>query len=121
MKPDNAQFPGILLEMPRASVHPFCLQALDGKAFMHARHFSSPYSGTVEDPVTGTASGVMGAYYMTYIDGNLPWMKFDVEQRQEMGRDGRVTVEVIRTATGHLEVYISGTAVFVQPFTVTYR
>jgi len=25
-------------------------------------------SGTIEDPVTGTASGVMGAYYMSYIE-----------------------------------------------------
>ena len=30
---------------------------------MHGRHFSSAYAGTIEDPVTGTASGVMGAYY----------------------------------------------------------
>ncbi|MFJ6208433.1 PhzF family phenazine biosynthesis protein [Lysinibacillus sp. NPDC092081] len=35
---------------------------------MHARHFSSPYSGTIEDITTGTPSGVMGAYFAEYID-----------------------------------------------------
>ncbi|EUJ27892.1 PhzF family phenazine biosynthesis protein [Listeria cornellensis] len=28
---------------------------------MDARHFSSPFSGTTENPVTGTASGAMAA------------------------------------------------------------
>lgn len=48
--------------MPKASVHPFCMKTYDRDADMHARHFSSPYSGTIEDAVTGTASGVMGAF-----------------------------------------------------------
>jgi PhzF family phenazine biosynthesis protein len=53
----------VLKEMPGASVHPFCFETYDPNAHMHARHFSSPFSGTIEDPVTGTASGVMGAYW----------------------------------------------------------
>lgn len=67
MVPNNKEFPNILLENLRASVQPFCLETNDPESLMHARHFSSPYSGTVEDPVTGTASGVMGAYYMNHI------------------------------------------------------
>jgi PhzF family phenazine biosynthesis protein len=67
MSPRNGAFPAVLTTMPRASVHPFCLETYDPSAQMHGRHFSSPYSGTVEDPVTGTASGVMGAYYASYI------------------------------------------------------
>lgn len=67
MTPHNEQFPSVLEQMPRVSLHPFCLETYDPNADMHARHFSSPYSGTVEDPVTGTASGVMGAYYKKFI------------------------------------------------------
>src|SRR5690625_40833 len=63
MEPNNKQFPEVLKEIPKSSVHPFCLETYDSNADMHARHFSSPYSGTMEDAVTGTASGVMGAFY----------------------------------------------------------
>lgn len=114
MKPINSLFPEILTQLPKASVHPFSLQTLDPHALMHARHFSSPYSGTVEDPVTGTASGVMGAYYLKYINPHLDSIKFDVEQGLEMGRDGKVNVEVYRNESGEMDVFISGTAVFVR-------
>lgn len=55
MKPHNQQFPQILKEEPKCSVHPICMETTYEEATMHARHFSSPYSGTVEDAVTGTA------------------------------------------------------------------
>lgn len=104
MKPDNARFPHILGQKPRASIHAVCLETVDPAALMHARHFSSPYSGTVEDAVTGTASGVMGAYYNRSI-GDCP--RFVVEQGLEMDRDGRVTVAIDGDT-----VRISGTAVY---------
>lgn len=114
MKPDNSRFPAILREMPRVSLHPFCLETYDPQADMHARHFSSPYSGTVEDAVTGTASGVMGAYYARYIDkdGVSP-LKLKVEQGHEIGREGQVEVTVSGSA-----VAISGTAVYVKEIEV---
>jgi len=96
MKPSNQDFPGILLEMPGASIHPFCLETIDPEAVMHARHFSSPRSGTIEDPVTGTASGVLGAYYREYIHGAQDESPLIVEQGQEIGRDGRVKVWAIK-------------------------
>lgn len=117
MRPDNRKFPELLHDCPRASVHPFCLNAYDPAAMMHARHFSSPYSGTVEDAVTGTASGVMGAYYLTYLNGQAPSIEFAVEQGQEVGKDGRVMVRAVRDGRD-MEVYISGTAVFVREFEV---
>ncbi len=120
MKPINTLFPEILTELPKASIHPFCLQTLDSKSFMHARHFSSPFSGTIEDPVTGTASGVMGAYYLNYVDRNLHSIHFDVEQGQEVGRDGRVNVEVYRTELDSMDVFISGTAVYVKDLNIEY-
>lgn len=118
MKPINRLFPDILTQLPKASVHPFAILNDNPHTLMHARHFSSPYSGTVEDPVTGTASGVMGAYYLNYIDTHLDSIQFNVEQGHEIGRDGKVSVDVYRNESGEMDVFISGTAVFVKEFDI---
>lgn len=110
MDAHNERFPEILPEMPRCSLHPFCLQTYDSAAQMHGRHFSSAFAGTHEDPVTGTASGTMGAYYMTYIQPQQH-LRLLVEQGHEMGRDGRVFVEAERLEAG-IQVSIEGTAVY---------
>ena len=117
MKPDNARFPEVLAQKPRSSIHPFCLQTFHPEAVMHGRHFSSPFSGTVEDPVTGTASGVMGAYYRKYIRN--PRENKDtiiVEQGQEIGKDGIITVKLPSKQGEAVKIY--GTAVFVKEFCV---
>jgi PhzF family phenazine biosynthesis protein len=116
MVPDNKQFPSILKEMPRASIHPFCLETYDVNAHMHARHFSSPYSGTIEDPVTGTASGVMGAYYARYINKQNAPLELLIEQGREIGRNGRVGVSV--SEDGNV-IEVTGNAVYVKEFEVT--
>jgi PhzF family phenazine biosynthesis protein len=114
MKPNNKLFPSILKEMPKASIHPFCLETYDPNADMHARHFSSPYSGTIEDAVTGTASGVMGAYYSKYINTNFEKsLNLIVEQGQEIKKDGRVRVLVSKTEDNY-EIEITGNAVYVK-------
>lgn len=119
MKPNNPLFPGILKEMPKTSIHPFCLETYDSSADMHARHFSSPYSGTIEDAVTGTASGVMGAYYANYINGDfVESLKLVVEQGYEINKNGRVIVQVSKKED-HLEIEITGNAVYVQEFEVS--
>lgn len=112
MRPATAEFPSVLPEMPGASLHPFCLETIDPAARLHARHFSSPRSGTIEDPVTGTASGVLGAYYGRHIDPHVDWPLI-VEQGQEIGRDGRVRVWVERRGDG-LAVTVGGTGCFVR-------
>lgn len=119
MKPHNQLFPDILVENPRASIHPICVETYDSNALMHARHFSSPFSGTIEDAVTGTASGVMGAYYLIYMNKDAASCEFIVEQGQEMGRDGRIQVNATRNE-GSMDIDITGTAVFVQELDVTY-
>ncbi|HEK9099986.1 PhzF family phenazine biosynthesis isomerase [Bacillus pfraonensis] len=121
MKPNNKEFPSILKEIPKASIHPFCLETYDEAAHMHGRHFSSPYSGTIEDPVTGTASGVMGAYYATFLKQDFDSeMKLIVEQGQEMNKDGRVAVYVTKNQEDHsLQIEISGTAVYVDKFQIS--
>jgi len=120
MNPNNTEFPNILLEKPRTSVHPFTVQHIEDRVEMYARHFSSPYSGTVEDAVTGTASGVMGAYYLTYLNSGMDSIQFTVKQGQEIDRDGTVYVSVNRTPHG-MDVYVSGTGVFVQELDVMYE
>ncbi|PAF30869.1 PhzF family phenazine biosynthesis isomerase [Paenibacillus sp. 7516] len=117
MKPNSAEFPEVLLENPKASLHPFSFETRDSEAMMHARHFSSPFSGTTEDPVTGTASGVMGAYYLTYVNREADQVKFVVEQGHEIGRDGKVEVSVTREGQG-MDVRIKGTAVFVREMNI---
>ncbi|MFS0888745.1 PhzF family phenazine biosynthesis protein [Peribacillus frigoritolerans] len=118
MKANNSLFPQLLKEMPRASVHPFCLETYDSDAHMHARHFSSPFSGTLEDPVTGTASGVMGAYYAKYLKGDLEdEVHLLIEQGHEIGKDGRVRVTATKN-DGTYDIEITGNAVYVKEFEV---
>ena len=107
-------FPETLVDMPGASLHPFCLETVNPGVHMHARHFSSPSSGTIEDPVTGAASGVLGAYYRTFIAKDTELMQpLVVEQGCEIGRDGRVLVWA-ESSAGSYAVRIAGTACFVE-------
>ena len=117
MKPDNPRFPELMPQFPRASLHPSALATLYPDSGMHGRHFSSPFSGTVEDPVTGTASGVMGAYYLEYIHPELSQADLLVEQGQEMGRDGLVHVWARRSGSA-IQVRIAGRAVAAGEFEV---
>ncbi|PEQ50299.1 isomerase [Bacillus cereus] len=120
MKPNNASFPAVLKEIPKASIHPVCLETYDEKVHMHGRHFSSAYAGTIEDPVTGTASGVMGAYYATYLEKDFDHeMELIVEQGQEIHKDGRVAVYVTKDVENEkLQIDIARTAVYVKEFEV---
>ncbi|NGP43494.1 PhzF family phenazine biosynthesis protein [Bacillaceae bacterium SIJ1] len=122
MTPRNKLFPAILQEMPKSSVHPFCMETFDSVADMHARHFSSPYSGTIEDAVTGTASGVMGAYFAKYIKGDTfeDPLNLIVEQGQEIQKDGRVKVQVARNNEQY-NIQVTGNAVHVKDFEVLLR
>ncbi|AJH21885.1 PhzF family phenazine biosynthesis protein [Bacillus mycoides] len=121
MKPKNEAFPSVLKEIPKASIHPVCLETYDEQVQMHGRHFSSPYSGMIEDPVTGTASGVMGAYYATYLEKDFDReLELIVEQGQEINKDGRVTVYVTKDVENdNLQIDIAGTAVYVKEFEIS--
>ncbi|MGO3050962.1 isomerase [Staphylococcus casei] len=118
MKPNNSLFPTILNERSKASIHPFCFETYDPDADMHARHFSSPYSGTIEDAVTGTASGIMGVYFTKYKkDTGRDSLKFIVEQGHEINKDGRVLVNVSPNECGY-DVEVAGSAVYVNQFEI---
>ncbi|PTE41089.1 isomerase [Staphylococcus equorum] len=117
MEPNNKVFSSILNEIPNASVHPFCLETYYEEADMHGRHFSSTFSGTIEDPVTGTASGVMGAYFAKYIkkESDMP-INLIVEQGQEMNKDGQMIVNIAENN----EIEITGTAVYVEEIDISF-
>jgi PhzF family phenazine biosynthesis protein len=114
IQPQPADFAAVLHEVPNASIHPVCFEVIDANATMHARHFSSPGSGTFEDPVTGTASGVLGAFYRKFVNVSeriaQPIM---IEQGYEMGREGCVLVWA-NPNTDSYDVQIAGTACFVE-------
>lgn len=59
--------------------------------------------------MTGTASGVMGAYMKQY--GNTEQREFIIEQGQEIGKDGKVEIE-INEEGDHVKVNMTGTAVY---------
>lgn len=114
LRPIQAEFAAALCDKPDASIHPFCSETIDPHASMHARHFSSLGSGTLEDAVTGTASGVLGAYYRQFIDGSdgieQPLV---VEQGFEVGREGSVQVWAAGQG-GSYAVRIAGRGCFVE-------
>lgn len=114
MRPDSSAFPTAMEQLQRSSIHPFCLEPESPGTDLSARHFSSPFSGTVEDPITGTASGVMGAYMATHARSWMNEREYSivVEQGKDVGRDGRVYVTVVnREAPFHVK--IGGTACYV--------
>ncbi|WP_019849972.1 PhzF family phenazine biosynthesis protein [Desulfitobacterium sp. PCE1] len=118
MKPDNRRFKEILTQIPTASIHPVCLDTFDKTCRMHGRHFSASHSGTIEDPVTGTASGVMGAYYISYIEPSNQ-AEFLIEQGNEIGRKGIVRVYVEKK-NSLINVSISGKAVYMGDILIEY-
>lgn len=112
MTPHTQQFPTAMTEKPNCSIHPILLGAIDPSHQMHGRHFSSITSGVVEDPVTGTASGVMGGYYLTYLS-DAPSAHLLIEQGNEMGLEGTVHVYAQREGN-QIAVSIAGTAALSQ-------
>ena len=70
-----------------------------------------PGYGILEDPVTGSAAGQLGALVQTFLPGALP-RRLLFTQGDEMGRPGRVEVEVRPEAgPGKVRGWIGGNAV----------
>lgn len=94
--PDNPEFTG---------VYPFVL--IDQNT-TQGRFFSPPKYGIVEDPVTGTACGALGAFLMAR--GCLrPEGELLARQGFEMGRGGQVRVN--RNANGKMRIQGQAVAV----------
>lgn len=94
--PENAELTG---------VYPFVF--VNGHT-TQGRFFSPPKYGILEDPVTGTACGALGAYLLE--QGRMP-VEGELIARQgfEMGRGG--TVKVSRNANGRMRIQGQAVAV----------
>ena len=77
-----------------AGVYAFTFDALEAESTLHGRAFA-PAVGVAEDPVTGTASGAVGAYLRAVdaFDGELP-DELRFEQGHFVDRPGHVRVRV---------------------------
>lgn len=94
MAPDLPRLARLNESLSVHSTHVFTFETLDPGATLHARAFA-PAIGLAEDPQTGTASGALGAYLVAGgWAGGHGGARFVMEQGQEMGRPGRVEVEV---------------------------
>lgn len=109
-------FPELLEAQPRSSIHPFAPISIS-EGHYYGRHFSSPYAGTSEDSVTGTASGVMGAYLLKHVYQEVA-KELKVYQGKHVKRPGLVQVMATCSETGVYQVKIRGTACFNQLFEV---
>jgi trans-2,3-dihydro-3-hydroxyanthranilate isomerase len=92
------------------STHLFVLEGATPEGRTFARHFGVPPDLT-EDPVTGSATGGMGAYLFHH--RLVRERDFVAEQGHWMGRPGRVEVHVEGTPEDVRSVSVAGTAVVV--------
>jgi trans-2,3-dihydro-3-hydroxyanthranilate isomerase len=92
------------------SAHLFVLEGATPQGRTFARHFGVPPDLT-EDPVTGSATGGMGAYLFHH--RLVREHDFVAEQGHWMGRPGKVEVHVDGTPEDVRSVSVAGTAVVV--------
>ena len=92
LAPDFDAVAALTDELGVTGVYAFTFDTLDADATLHGRMFA-PGAGVDEDPVTGTASGAVGAYLreIAAFDGELP-AELTLEQGHFVDRPGRVRV-----------------------------
>jgi PhzF family phenazine biosynthesis protein len=92
LSPDMAAVAELTEELDVTGVYAFTFDALEADSTLHGRMFA-PAAGVDEDPVTGTASGAVGAYLRDVgaFDGELP-EEMVFEQGHFLDRPGRVRV-----------------------------
>ncbi len=92
------------------SAHLFCLGGVTPAGQTFARHIVAP-PDLLEDPITGSASGGMGAYLWRY--GLIKQPSFVAEQGHWLNHPGSVNVEVIGAPQDIQTVKVGGAAVVV--------
>ena len=95
LEPDFDAIESLTSELGVTGVYAFTFDTLDADTTLHGRMFA-PGVGVEEDPVTGTASGAVGAYLRTVeaFDGELP-DEMVFEQGHFVDRPGRVRVRAV--------------------------
>ena len=93
-EPDAAAIEAISNAHDVAGIYAFTFDALEAASTLHGRAFA-PAVGVAEDPVTGTASGAVGAYLRAVdaFDGDFP-DELRFEQGHFVDRPGHVRVRV---------------------------
>ncbi len=93
--PDRDAIEALTAELDVTGVYAFTFDTLDADTTLHGRMFA-PGVGVDEDPVTGTASGAVGAYLRSVeaFDGELP-AEMVFEQGHFVDRPGRVRVRAV--------------------------
>ncbi|ELY71067.1 PhzF family phenazine biosynthesis protein [Natrinema versiforme] len=93
-EPDMAAIEALTDAVDAAGVYLFTFDALEPESTVHGRMFA-PGAGVPEDPVTGTASGAVGAYLDRFgaFDDDLP-DELRLEQGHYVDRPGIVRVRL---------------------------
>ena len=91
MNPDFEMVKEVCREAGAGSIFAFTFETIHQECMIHARCFA-PLYGVNEDPATGTANAALGAYLKKH--GLLEKNPYRVEQGIEMGREGKIIVEV---------------------------
>jgi trans-2,3-dihydro-3-hydroxyanthranilate isomerase len=112
--------PGALAEATVAhgiqGVFLFTRETVEPGHAAQSRYFA-PAVGIPEDPVTGSASGLLAVYLMTHgvLKGPGPGerLRARVEQGDAMGKPGRVELELLGEPSGGVRARIGGVAVTV--------
>ncbi len=92
-QPDMAAVEALTDRVDAAGVYLFTFDTLEGDSTLHARMFA-PGAGVPEDPVTGTASGAVGAYLERYGAFDPFPEELRLEQGHYLERPGLVRVRV---------------------------
>lgn len=92
LAPDLGAIAELSAELDATGVYAFTFDTLEADSTLHGRMFA-PAIGVDEDPVTGTASGAVGAYLREFgaFDGELP-EEMLFEQGHFVDRPGEVLV-----------------------------
>jgi PhzF family phenazine biosynthesis protein len=116
LRPDLAILSTLSTELGCNGYYAFTLDAPSVGTFSSGRMFA-PAIGIAEDPVTGNASGPLGAYLLRaglIVTGADDRVTFVAGQGETMGRPGSVLVEVARSSPrAAIGVRIAGQAVAV--------
>jgi trans-2,3-dihydro-3-hydroxyanthranilate isomerase len=93
LEPDMTAIAELTEELDVTGIYAFSFDALEADSTLHGRMFA-PAAGVDEDPVTGTASGAVGAYLreIRAFDGELP-EEMVFEQGHFVDQPGRVRVQ----------------------------
>lgn len=112
VSPDDAAISALCGSVDSTGLYAFTFDTLSAEATLHGRMFA-PLAGIAEDPVTGTASGAVGAYLHEVGAFSGPPEEMVFEQGHFLDRPGEVRVRVDEN------VRVGGTAV--RSFSGTLR